>query len=178
MEYSDGATIPAASVLQPRIEGEVAMVLRRDLDAGFHSLGELIRAVDFALPAIEVVDSRIRDWDITLVDTVADNASSGCYVLGTRPVRLDQLDLCSLPMQLTLNDRVESTGNGAMCLGNPLNALRWLADMACALGSPLLTGQVVLTGALGPMVAATPGSRVSVDFGPLGQVRCTVGADG
>jgi 2-keto-4-pentenoate hydratase len=170
MEFGDGIELPASRLMQPRAEAEVAIVLERDLDRAPHGFAEIIRATAFALPAIEVVDSRIRDWDIRLVDTVADNASCGLYVLGSRPVLLRDIDLRTVPMSMSVNGVEVSTGVGAACLGHPLHAARWLADTLCQRGIPLRAGDVVMTGALGPMRPIAVGDTVVTDLGPLGSV--------
>ncbi|WP_242894088.1 2-keto-4-pentenoate hydratase [Actinomadura litoris] len=171
MAVPDGAEIPAGAVLQPRAEAEIALVLDADLTHERHTVADLLRATAFALPAIEVVGSRIADWDITLVDTVADNASSGLYVLGTRPVPLRDLDLRLCGMVLERRGEQLSTGTGAACLGNPLNAALWLADTLVRVGRPLRAGDTVLTGALGPVVAAAPGDVFEARVEGLGDVR-------
>lgn len=170
MEYGDGVPIEAGRLIQPRVEAEVALVLEHDLDRGEHSFADIVRATAFALPSIEVVDSRIADWDIRFVDTVADNASCGVYVLGGRPVPLSAVDLRTIPMRMDVDGETVSTGEGAACLGHPLHAARWLADVMCERGTPLRSGDVVMTGALGPMVGIGPGCSVVADFGPLGSV--------
>lgn len=170
MEYGDGVPIEAGRLIQPRVEAEVALVLEHDLDRGAHSFADIVRATAFALPSIEVVDSRIADWDIRFVDTVADNASCGVYVLGGRPVPLSTVDLRTIPMRMDVDGETVSTGEGAACLGHPLHAARWLADVMCERGTPLRSGDVVMTGALGPMVGIGPGCTVVAEFGPLGSV--------
>jgi 2-keto-4-pentenoate hydratase len=170
MEFGDGVPIPAGRLLQPRAEGEVALVLEHDLDLGEHGFNDIIRATAYALPSIEIVDSRIDNWDIRIVDTVADNASCGLYVLGGRPVPLRDVDLRTIPMQMNVDGETVATGDGAACLGHPLNAARWLADVMCERGTPLRAGDVVMTGALGPMRPLTAGQSVVCDFGPLGTV--------
>ena len=169
-EFGDGTDLPTHRMIQPRAEGEVALVLERDLDNAPHGFAEVIRAVAFALPAIEVVDSRIENWQISLVDTVADNASCGFYVVGSRPVTLHTFDIRTVPMSMSINGAEVSTGTGAECLGNPLHAARWLADELCARGIPLLAGQVVMTGALGPLRPVAAGDEVVARFGQLGTV--------
>ena len=176
MEFGDGVEIPASRLLQPRAEAEVALVLEHDLDKGEHSFADIIRATAFALPSIEVVDSRIGGWDIRIVDTVADNASCGVYVLGGRPVPLDRVDLRTIPMSLSINEAEVSTGSGAACLGHPLHAARWLADVMCARNTPLRAGDVVMTGALGPIQPIAPGDTVTASFGDLGTVTTHVSA--
>jgi 2-keto-4-pentenoate hydratase len=170
MECGDGIPIPISRLLQPRAEAEVAIVLDRDLGDGPHGFAEIMRAVAWAVPALEIVDSRIAGWDIQLVDTVADNASCGLYVLGGRPVRLTDIDLRTVPMTMSVNGAEVSTGTGAACLGHPLHAARWLADTLSELDIPLLAGDVVMTGALGPMRAVSVGDTVVADLGPLGVV--------
>ncbi len=176
MEFGDGIELPAERLLQPRAEAEVALVLEHDLDKGEHSFVDIIRATAFALPSIEVVDSRIAGWDIRIVDTVADNASCGLYVLGGSPVRLGEVDLRSIPMSMSIDGSEVSSGVGAACLGHPLHAARWLADTMCARGTPLRAGDVVMTGALGPMQPIAPGQTITASFGELGTVTTHVSA--
>jgi 2-keto-4-pentenoate hydratase len=170
MEFGDGVPLPNDRLLQPRAEAEVALVLEHDLDSTPHGFAQIVRATAFVLPSVEVVDSRIADWNIRFLDTVADNASSGLYVVGGRPVPLRKVDLRSVPMTMTINDVEVSSGVGSNCLGHPLHAARWLADMMCRRGTPLRAGDVVMTGALGPMRPIAPGDEVVADFGDLGQV--------
>ena len=169
----DGQPIAWADCQQPKVEAEIALVLERDLCHERHTLADIIRATAFALPAIEVVGSRIANWDISLLDTVADNASSGLFVLGSRPVPLQHLDLVNCGMSLSLRGEPVSVGAGAACLDNPLNAALWLADTMARLGEPLRAGDVVLTGALGPMVAVRPGDVFSAEIQGLGRVSAS-----
>lgn len=173
-EYGDGIEIEPSRLIQPRAEAEVALVLERDLDTAPHGFAQVIRAVAFALPAIEVVDSRIEGWDISIVDTVADNASCGLYVVGSRPVPLSSFDARGVPMRMTLDGELVSSGVGAACLGNPIHAARWLADTMCQRGVPLRAGDVIMTGALGPMVPLGPGQEMVAEFGPLGTVTTRI----
>ncbi|MFE4016926.1 2-keto-4-pentenoate hydratase [Streptomyces sp. NPDC059101] len=177
MAVPDGAEVPAGAVLQPRAEAEVALVLERDLTHERHTVADVLRATAFALPAIEVVGSRIRDWDITLTDTIADNASCGMYVLGNRPSRLADLDLRLCGMVLERRGEQVSTGAGAACLGHPLNAAIWLADTLVRCGRPLRAGDTVLTGALGPMVRTAPGDVLEARIEGLGDVRVAFARD-
>ncbi|GGV33132.1 2-keto-4-pentenoate hydratase [Actinomadura cremea] len=177
MAVPDGEEIPAGAVLQPRAEAEVALVLADDLVHERHTVADVIRATAFALPAIEVVGSRVRDWDITLPDTIADNASSGMYVLGNRPVALADVDLRLCGMVLERRGEQLSTGTGAACLGHPLNAALWLADTMVRVGRPLRAGDTVLTGALGPVVPAAPGDVFEARVDGLGDVRVAFGRE-
>jgi 2-keto-4-pentenoate hydratase len=171
MEVVDGDEIDAARLMQAKVEGEIALVLDNDLVNEQLTLVDLMDSVAYALPAIEIVGSRIAKWDITILDTIADNASSGLYVLGTRPVGLHELDLrmCGMVME-NKGDQV-SIGAGVACLGNPLNAALWLARKMVAVGMPLMAGDTIMTGALGPMAPVTPGDVVEVRIGGLGSVR-------
>jgi 2-oxopent-4-enoate hydratase len=171
MAVPDGAEIPAGAVLQPKAEGEIALVLAADLPHERHTVADLIRATAFVLPAIEIVGSRIADWDITLIDTVADNASSGLFVLGTRPVALADVDLREAGMVMERRGEQVSTGTGSATLGHPLNAALWLADVMAGHGTPLRAGDVILTGALGPVVAVEPGDVFELRVQGLGSVR-------
>lgn len=170
MAIGDGETIATGRLIQPKVEAEIALVLGRDLTHERHTYADLIRATDYALPAIEVVDSRIAHWNIRFVDTVADNASSGLFVLGSQPRRLGEFDLAACAMEMRQGDEVVSRGNGRACLGNPLNAAVWLADVMVRYGRPLQAGDMVLTGALGPMVNAGPGQTFVAEIAGLGSV--------
>jgi len=175
MALADGEEIELSLVMQPKVEAEVALVLERDLTAADCSVAEVIWATAYALPAIEIVGSRIRNWDIQLVDTIADNASSGLFVLGTQPRSLHGLDLRLAGMCMERRGEQISIGVGAACLGSPLNAAVWLARKMVALGQPLRAGDVIMTGALGPMAAVSPGDVIDVGIGGLGSVRAVFG---
>ncbi|QEZ43426.1 2-keto-4-pentenoate hydratase [Cupriavidus oxalaticus] len=173
MARQDGEDIDCGDVLQPKVEAEVALVLERDLPHATLTVADVIRATAFALPAIEIVGSRIADWNIRLTDTVADNASSGLFVLGTRPVALAALDLVNCGMSMELAGEPVSVGAGAACLGNPLNAAVWLANTMARVGAPLKAGDVILTGALGPMVPVRPGNVFTAHIEGLGAVTAS-----
>lgn len=168
MAVPDGGFLDPARTIQPKVEAEVAIVLKRGLDNPYAELRDVMCAADYALAALEIVDSRIADWKITFADTIADNGSSAGFVLSTTPRSLDGLDLRTCGMVLQVNGAVASTGVGAACLGHPLNAAAWLARTLSAAGEPLRAGDVILTGALGPMVALKPGDVVHADIGGLG----------
>lgn len=165
-----GAPISMRTLLQPRVEAEVAFILARDLDDDEITLEVVRDAVAVALPALEIVDSRIADWGITFTDTVADNASSGLYVVGRHGLPLTAIEPRDVVMSLTINGEERSSGTGAACLGDPLEALRWLAVQAQRFGDPLRAGHLILSGALGPFVPFAPGDRVTASisgFEPL-----------
>jgi 2-keto-4-pentenoate hydratase len=169
MRIPDGGLVPAGLLMQPRIEAEVAFRLATGLDGDVTP--ERVRgAVAASYAALEIVDSRIAGWDITIVDTVADNASSGLFVISDHEVPIDGLDLASVGMQMRRHDTVVSTGTGSACLGHPLNALAWLASTAAAYGDPLRAGDIVLSGALGPMVPVQPGDTFVAEIGGLGDI--------
>jgi len=170
MEFGDGDEIPAGRLIQPKVEAEIALVLDRDLPDADTTPSELQRAVAYAVPAMEIVDSRIRDWKIGILDTVADNASSGLYVLGGRPVKLSDFDIRLCGMVMETGGQPVSFGAGAACMGNPMNAALWLVRKMAQIGRPMVAGDVILSGALGPMVQATPGADFRVRIEGLGAV--------
>lgn len=167
---SSPASIPVSSVIQPKVEAEVAFVLSKALDDADITIEAVRAAIDYAVPALEVVDSRIANWDIRLSDTVADNASFGAYILGSERKTLEEFSPADVVMSTTVDGVEKSTGRGADCLGDPLNAVLWLARTAKELGDPLKAGEVVLSGALGPMVPVTAGSTVETRITGLGSV--------
>lgn len=170
MAFAEGLPIPMAGLHQPKVEAEVAFVLGRDLAMARPGLVDVLRAIEFALPALEIVGSRIADWNIRFVDTVADNASSSGFVLGGTPKRLDTLNLRECAMQMTAGDQIVSRGLGGACLGHPLNAVVWLARTLASHGAPLKAGDLVLSGALGPMVKVAAGGCYRADIEGLGSV--------
>jgi 2-keto-4-pentenoate hydratase len=175
MGFAEGLPIPLSRLQQPKIEAEVAFVLGRDLDLESPTLMDVMRAVEFALPAMEIVGSRIRDWNIKLVDTVADNASSSGYVIGGSPRKLSQLDLRECAMQMQRNGEVVSEGRGSACLGHPLNAVVWLARVMARNRTPLKAGYLVLSGALGPMVPISGEGTFETRIEGLGNVTAVFG---
>jgi 2-keto-4-pentenoate hydratase len=171
MAVTDGEPVPWARLMQPKVEAEVALVMDRDLLEPGITSAQLLRAVAFVLPAIEIVGSRIADWNIRFVDTVADNASSSAFVVGNTPVSLTGLDLRLAGMVMERAGEQVSLGAGAACLGHPLNAALWLANKMASVGRGLKAGDVVLTGALGPMVSVRPGDVFEARIEGLGSVR-------
>lgn len=170
MQYPDGSRIPVDALLQPRIEAEIAFTLGVDLDEGPLDEDDVRSAVLHLQAALEIVDSRIAQWDISFADTVADNGSSALFVLGTRQVPMDNYRPAEAQMTMRRGGEVVSSGTGADCLGDPLTALAWLARKARDLGEPLRAGEVVLSGALGPMVPVCAGDQFTAEITGLGLV--------
>lgn len=171
MSHGDGEPICLSELIQPKVEAEVALILGKDLTHERHTFADIIRATDCAVVGIEVVDSRIADWKIRYADTVADNGSSARFVLGSRPALLRNVDLGECFMTMRQDKKVLVDGNGSACMGNPLNAAVWLANRMVREGTPLRAGDIVLTGALGPMVAVTAPGTYEVHIDGLGGAR-------
>jgi 2-keto-4-pentenoate hydratase len=169
---SDGE-VSMSRLLQPKAEAEIAFVLAADLAKGALDIAQVRDSVAFAVAAIEIVDSRVASWDISFTDTVADNASSGLFVLGDERRTLAEFEPVAAEMELTLDGEHVSSGSGADCLGDPLAALAWLARTSRDLGDPLRAGDVVLSGALGPMVRAHAGAVLTATISGLGSVTAT-----
>ena len=170
MIVEDGDPIPMARLVQPRVEAELAFVMERDLAGPGVSTATALAAIAGALPAVEIVDSRVADWKIKLVDTVADNASSGLLVLGGRMRPVEELDLRLLGVVVSRGGELLDTGAGAAALGNPARCVAWLANKLSTLGSGLRAGDVVLPGAVHKMVPVQPGDVFRAEFAHLGAV--------
>lgn len=170
MAVENNGEISFARVLQPKAEAEIAFVLKRDLVSPRVTAHDVLMATDYVLPALEIVDSRIADWKIKLEDTVADNASSGLYVLGGRPVKPDQIDLVMAGMAFYKNGELINTGVGAAALGNPATCVAWLANKLFEFGITLKAGEVILSGALSAAANAAPGDYFSARIAHLGEV--------
>ena len=168
-----GGTLDPARALQPKAEAEIAFVLAKDLPSAETTAEQVADAVASVHAAIEIVDSRIVDWKISFADTVADNGSSAFFVLAHQGLPLSGLDLEGAAMEMQINGEVKSTGIGAAALGNPLNAAAWLARTLAKRGEPLKVGDILLAGALGPMVALNPGDHVRAIVGGIGEASFT-----
>ena len=177
MEVRTGGRIPiAGNLIQPRAEAEVAFVLKKDLRGPGVTAAQVLQATDFVAPCLEIVDSRIQDWRIKIQDTVADNASSGCFVLGTNAVDPRTVDLATCGVVMSLNGAVVSTGAGAAALGSsPVACMVWLANQLGALCVPLQAGELILSRSLLPLLRVGPGDWVVADIGGLGQVSVRFG---
>lgn len=169
MDCPDG-TVKTDALMQPKIEGELAFVLKADLSGGNVTAEDVRAATDYVVAAFEIVDSRVADWKIKLVDTVADNASSGRYVLGSKKVPVSELDLPNVPMTLSKNGEVIAEGTGSAVLGDPAKAVAWLANRLWDYGVTLQKGEVILSGAFSAAPMAAKGDAFTADFGPLGTV--------
>lgn len=168
MRVPDGGYLDPARCIQAKAEAEIAFVLAADLSSPDTSPADVAAAVATVHAAIEVVDSRIADWKITFADTVADNGSSAFFVLADAGLPLAGLDLEGARMAMTVNGEVASTGIGAAALGNPLNAATWLARTLAERGEPLKAGDILLAGALGPMVTLKSGDQVRAEIAGIG----------
>lgn len=171
---ADGGHVDLAPLIAPRIEAEIALVLADPLVDPRLTTDDVRSATGHAVAALEVVDSRVRDWDITIADTVADFASGAAFVLGSHPQPLAPLDLPSVPMVMWRDGEEVCRGIGAASLGDPLTAAVWLARTLAERGTPLAAGDIVLTGALAPFVEVAPGQVIRAEFGSLGTVTCLV----
>ncbi len=170
MEVLNGLSISVKELMQPKVEAEIAFVLAQDLDEDNLTIIDIMDAIDYCLPAIEIVGSRIEGWNIKITDTVADNASASHYVVGHRPKTLDEFDVVNCKMEMSCNDKIISTGIGADCLGSPLNATLWLAKKMQEIGNPLKAGELIFSGAVGPMSVVNAGDHIQANFEGLGTV--------
>jgi 2-keto-4-pentenoate hydratase len=168
--------IDISSFIAPRIETEIAMIVGADLDKPGLTMVDLLRSIDYVLPALEIVDSRVADWNIRITDTIADNASCGLVVVGSKKISLGDLDLRTCGMVMENQTGPVSFGAGAACLGNPLNACLWLARKMLEHGTALRAGDLILSGALGPMVSIKPGDRFVGRIGNIGSVAAQFAA--
>ncbi|MFS0823883.1 2-keto-4-pentenoate hydratase [Bacillus sp. 1P02SD] len=170
MVVENGGKISIEKVLQPKVEGEIAFILKKDLRGPNVTALDVLQATEYIVPALEIVDSRVKDWKIKLADTVADNASSGFYVLGGKPTKVEDIDLELIGMTLSKNGKLANTGVGAAALGNPANCVAWLANKLSEFDIPLRAGEVILSGALSAAIEAREGDSFTARFAHIGQV--------
>lgn len=171
MMIDNGGEIAANQVLQPKVEGEIAFVLKKDLQGPNVTVLDVLAATDYVVPALEIVDSRVKDWKIKLEDTVADNASSGLFVLGDKKLPIDGLDLAQLGMVFYKNGKMMNTGVGAAALGHPATCVAWLANKLSGYEITLKAGEVILSGALSAAIVGEPGDHFQARFAHLGEVN-------
>ena len=169
MEVSD-QKIPRGAILQPRVEGELAFILKKDLGDA-RTVEEVLEATEYIVPAIEIVGSRIADWKLTIVDTIADNASCGMYLLSDCKIDPNITDLKEIEMKLYKNNQLINSGFGSAVLGNPANAVLWLAKSLSEYGVSLNSGDIILAGALSAAIPATGGDSFTCDFGEFGKIK-------
>ena len=173
VDMSDGV-IDRTRLNAPRMEAEIAIVLQRDLIYPRLTLAEIMSAIDYAVPAFEVADSRIADWKFGIVDIIADNGANGAFVLGATPRRITDVDLNACSMTMYRNGAVATMGTAAASVGNILLGLKWLAEISATAGTPLHAGDVILTGSLGAIVPAAPGDVFESHVLGLGSVRAVM----
>lgn len=171
MSYSDGEFIPVEKVQQPKVEGEIAFAIGQDLDSDQLSIADVLSSIEYAVAAIEIVGSRIENWNIKILDTIADNASAGLFVLGSQPRKLAEFDPILCGMVIEKDGEPISTGAGIACLGNPVTATLWLAKKMVEVGRPLKKGDLVMSGALGPLAQISAGDSIELRISGLGSVR-------
>ncbi|MFL6561993.1 MAG: 2-keto-4-pentenoate hydratase [Bacillus sp. (in: firmicutes)] len=170
MVVENGGIIPIEQVLQPKVEAEIAFILKKELRGPNLTALDVLQATDYVVPALEIVDSRIKDWKIKLPDTIADNASSGFYVLGGKPAKMEDINLELIGMVFTKNGELVNTGVGAAALGNPATCVAWLGNKLAEFDIPLRAGEVILSGALSAAVEAKKGDTFTARFAHIGQV--------
>ena len=171
MVIENGGNIPLNLVLQPKVEAEIAFILKKDLKGPNTTTLDVLKATDYIVPALEIVDSRVQDWKIKLPDTIADNASSGFYVLGGKRTKIEDVNLELLGMVFEKNGEIVNTGVGAAALGNPATCVAWLANRLADFDITLKAGEVILSGALSAAVEAQAGETFTARFAHIGSVK-------
>lgn len=170
MMFDDGATVSLsrAGLIQPKAEGEIAFMLKADLQGPGVTRADVLAATAWVAPCFEIVDSRIQDWKIKIQDTVADNASCGVFVVGPQHTDPAALDLAAAAMQMQKNGQPAGAGLGAAVQGHPAEAVAWLANTLGAFGIPFKAGELILSGSLAPLVPAIAGDRFTMQIEGLG----------
>lgn len=171
MDHSKSGCLKFDDYISPKIEGEIAFCLKEDLTGGKVTVDDVHRATDYVVPAFEIVDSRVADWKIKLIDTISDNASSGAYVLGSKKATLGEVNLAEVTMRLYKGGTLISEGIGSAVLGDPRKSVAWLSNRLWDYGVVLKAGEIVLSGAFSAAPAVSRGDCFEADFGILGIVK-------
>ena len=172
MEFQESQSLPFNKFCQPKGEGEIAFLLKKDLTGPGITRDQIIEATECVMPAFEIVDSRIQDWNIKIQDTIADNASAGAFVIGSSRTSLKGLDLATCGIVLKKNGEIIGTGNGAATLDHPLNAVGWLANTLGSLGMSLKAGEIILSGSLSVMFPIQSGDSLEMEIEGVGKTMC------
>ncbi|MEH7494359.1 2-keto-4-pentenoate hydratase [Neobacillus niacini] len=173
MMYGEGETISPHKFIQPRIEFEIAFVLNKDLKGPGVTMNDVIEATDYVVPALEIIDSRIKDWQIKFEDTVADNGSSAGAIIGSTTTKLDNLDLAAVKMTVTRNSEFLDSAAGSAVMGHPAEAVAWLANALGSYGISIYAGEVILSGALSKAIPIKGGDTFTAEFEHIGTVTAT-----
>jgi 2-keto-4-pentenoate hydratase len=174
MALLDKEIISFDSYIQPKLEGEIAFILGSDIQGGNKSIiTDVISAIDYMLPVIEIIDSRICNWNINIYDTIADNASSASFVLGNIPRKLKNINLETCSMSIYENNNIVSSGTGQNCLNNPLNAVLWLSKFIHSQNKIFKKGDIILSGALGPVINIKKDTTYYLSITNIGNVTIT-----
>ncbi|ETS30852.1 2-oxopent-4-enoate hydratase [Photorhabdus temperata] len=171
MYYENNATVPIEQLIAPKAEGEIGFILKHNLRGPGITAEDVLQATAYVVPCIEIVDSRIRDWKIKITDTVADNASSGLFVIGNGTRLPSEIDLAAVTMTLEKNGKLIDTGIGAAAFGHPANAVAWLANRLGTLDTTLRQGEIILSGSLATMVPVNAGDQLKINLLGLGSAR-------
>lgn len=178
MAFEDGAAIPKGRFIQPRIEAELAFVLHRELSSPDTSFLDVLRATEYVVPALEILDTRIErvcgktGKTRTVFDTISDNAANAGYLLGGRAMGVGEIELCRIGAVVSRNGVVEETGLGAGVLGHPAQGVAWLVRRLATMKQGILPGQVVLSGSFIRPIETSSGTTITADYGPLGTLQC------
>lgn len=178
MIHLDGETLSLDVFLQPKLEFEIAFVLKNDLQGPDVTVFEVIQATDYIAPAFEVIDSRIKDWKIRFEDTVADNGSSAKAIIGGNPTPIEDVDLANIGMAVYKNGKYIDSAAGAAVMGNPAKAVAWLANALSNYGIALHKGEIVLSGALTAAIPIEDGDTFTADFDHIGSVSASFNKEG
>lgn len=173
MKVDHGGTISIDSMIAPKVEAEIGFVLKEDIVGPNITFLDVLMATDYVTPALEIIDSRVVNWEIKLIDTVADNGSSAKVVLGDDRKNLHEIDLRTNGMILKRNQKIITTGSGSAALGHPAEAIAWLANKLANYDIALKKGELILPGALSSAVSVSKGDEVEANFGTLGTVNVT-----
>ena len=170
LEIGDGKDLPIDRLIKPKVEAEVAFVLKNRLRGPGLTVADVLSATDYVAPALEIIDCRIRDWKVKLPDIIADNIAQGTFVVGNTHTIADGIDLSRVEMRLEKNDEVALTGVGSSVLGNPVHSVVWLANKLAQVGIELKPGEVILSGSLATPLAVSKGDAIKASFSDLGSV--------
>lgn len=166
-----GGMISFSEMIQPKVEAEIAFVMGKDITGDELTADDILDATEYVIASLEIVDSRIENWMVKLQDTVADNASSGRYVLGTKKKAPRDMDLKGETMELYKNGEKINSGRGVDVFGDPMNSVLWLAEKMLSLGSEIKKGEILLSGAMSAALSAKPGDMFRAEFKTLGSAE-------